>query len=59
MMSLEMDSERKFAKEFLAAKGFFDKIGFKLVGTKDINDEEIYLVKKKNQRKEKINFFLI
>ena len=47
MMSLEMNLERKFAKEFLAAQDFFNKIGFEIIGTKDINNEEIYLVKKK------------
>ena len=47
MMSLEMDSERKFAKEFLAAKDKFDKIGFEVVGTKDIHNNPIYFVKKK------------
>jgi len=47
MMSLEMNKERKFAEEFLAAQDFFNKIGFELIGTKDINNEEIYLVKKK------------
>jgi len=48
MMSLEMDLERKFAEDFLAAKEFFDKIGYELIGTKDINNEVIYLVKEKS-----------
>ena len=46
-MSLEMDSERKFAKEFLAAKEKFDKIGFEVIGTKDVHKKPIYFVKEK------------
>ncbi len=49
MMSLEMDSESRLAEEFLAAQDFFNKIGFELIGTKEINKEEIYLVKKKKK----------
>lgn len=47
--SLEIlkQKKRKNAKEFLAIKDKFDKIGFEIIGTKDINNEEIYLVKKK------------
>ncbi|MFW9875045.1 MAG: hypothetical protein ACFFG0_18220 [Candidatus Thorarchaeota archaeon] len=47
MMSLELDSERKFAKEFIVAREFFNKIGFEVIGTKDINHETIYLVRRK------------
>ncbi|MFW9972275.1 MAG: hypothetical protein ACFFDF_18970 [Candidatus Odinarchaeota archaeon] len=47
MMSLEIPVEVKIAKEFLAAQVFFNKIGFEIVGTKDINEETIYLVRKK------------
>ena len=46
-MSLEMNSERKYAKEFLAVKDKLDKIGFEVIGTKDINTEPIYCVRKK------------
>jgi len=46
-MSLEMNSERKYAKEFLAIKDKFDKIGFEIIGTKDINTVPIYCVKEK------------
>jgi len=42
MMSLE-----NIATEFLVAKDEFDSLGYELIGTKDINNEEIYLVKKK------------
>jgi len=47
--SLEIlnQKKRKNAKEFLAIKDKFDKIGFEIIGNKDINNEEIYLVKKK------------
>ncbi len=49
MMSL--DKVVEIDKKFLAAKFFFDKIGWELVGTKDISNEEIYLVKKKKKQK--------
>ena len=49
MMSL--DKVVEIDKKFLAAKNFFDKIGWELVGTKDISNEEIYLVKKKKKQK--------
>lgn len=39
--------EKELAQEFLDIKGFFEKIGFELVGTKDIYDEKIYFIKKK------------
>lgn len=48
MMSLDMN---EIAKEFLVIKDFFDKIGYELVGTKDINNEKIYLVKEKKYSK--------
>ena len=48
MMSLEMDSERKFAKEFLAAKEKLDKIGFEIIGTKDIKGLNYFVVEEKN-----------
>ena len=47
MMSLEMDSEMKFAKEFLAAKEKLDKIGFDVIGTKDIKGFIYFVVKEK------------
>ena len=46
-MSLERDSEMKFAKEFLATKEKLDKIGFDVIGTKDINDIIYFVVKEK------------
>ena len=45
MMSLERIE--RITKEFIAIQNLFDKIGFKVIGTKDINNEDIYLVKKK------------
>ena len=48
-MSLEMDLERKIAEEFLAAQDLINKIGYEIIGTKDINDEGIYLIKKKKK----------
>ena len=50
MMSLEIPIEVKIAKEFLAAQDFFNKIGYELIGTKDINEETIFLVKEKIAR---------
>jgi len=44
MMSLDIN---EIAKKFLVIKDFFDKIGYELVGTKDINNEKIYLVREK------------
>jgi len=49
MMSFDMN---EIAEEFLVIKDFFDKIGFEVVGTKDINNEILYVVRKK-----KINEF--
>lgn len=49
MMSLEIDYERKYAKEFLVIKDKFDKIGFEIIGTKDINTDPIYCVKEKKK----------
>ena len=48
-MSLETHVEVEIAKEFLAAQDLFDKIGFEIVSTKDINDEVLYVVKKKRK----------
>lgn len=36
------------AYEFIEAKEKFKRLGLELVGTKDINEETIYLVKEKN-----------
>lgn len=47
-MSLDMN---EIAEEFLVIKDFFDKIGYELVGTKDINNEILYVVRKKNHSK--------
>jgi len=44
-MSLEKPVIVEIAKDFLAAKDFYDKIGYELIGTKDINNETIFLVK--------------
>jgi len=37
------------ALEFLQEKQKFAQLGYELVGTKDINNEVIYLVKEKNR----------
>ena len=37
------------AYEFIEAKERFKRLGLELVGTKDINEETIYLVKEKNE----------
>ena len=48
----------EIAEEIMAAKEFFDKIGFEIIGTKDGNSEnpaKIYCVRKKIKLKKKIN----
>ena len=35
------------AKEFLEKKETFNGMGYELIGTKDINEDTIYLVKEK------------
>ena len=47
MMSLGFGE--KIAIEFVKTRKFFEKIGFELIGTKDINGERIFLVKKKKK----------
>lgn len=37
------------ALEFIEAKENFKKLGFELIGTKDINNETIFLVKEKKR----------
>ena len=54
MMSL--NAIEKFAEEFLAAKKIFEEIGFELVGTKDINEDHTFFVKKK--KKSSFPFFI-
>lgn len=44
---ISLVKEKELAQEFLDIKGFFEKIGFELVGTKDIYEEKTYFVKKK------------
>ena len=44
----------EIAEEFLVIKDFFDKIGYELVGTKDINNERFYLVKEKKHSKKNL-----
>jgi len=48
-MSLETPMKVEIDKEFLATRDFFYKIGFEVVGTKDINNEILYVVKKKKK----------
>ncbi|MFW9970994.1 MAG: hypothetical protein ACFFDF_12440 [Candidatus Odinarchaeota archaeon] len=47
MISLEIPVEVKIAKEFLTVHEFFNSIGFEIIGTKNIDNETIYLVWKK------------
>ena len=47
MMSLEFG--KKIAIEFVKIGKFFERLGFELIGTKDINGERIFLVKKKKK----------
>jgi hypothetical protein len=42
-MSVEM---KEFAEDFIVMKKLFEKLGLKLIGTKDHNNEKVYLVKK-------------
>lgn len=46
IMSLETNTI-EFAEKFLAAQDLINKIGYEIIGTKDINDEIHYIVKKK------------
>ena len=48
MMSLEMNIERKFAEDFLAAQDKLNKIGFEIIGTKDIDNKTYFMVKEKS-----------
>ena len=41
------DFAKGIALEFLEIKDFFQKVGFEIIGSRDINDEKIYLIKKK------------
>lgn len=47
MMSL--NAIKEFAEEYLAAKKIFEKIGFDVIGTKDINKDLIFSVRKKKK----------
>ena len=53
MMSLEMNIERKFAEDFLAAQDKLNKIGFEIIGTKDINNKIYFMVKEYSSRSRK------
>ena len=35
--------------EFLDLKNFFEKVGFELVGVRNVNDESIYFVRKRKK----------
>ena len=41
----------KIAKDHLELVKMFEEMGFEIVGSKDINDEILYLVKKKRSSK--------
>lgn len=45
-MSLKLDSR---VKEYLEFENLFNKLGLEIIGTKNVNNEEIYLVKKKSR----------
>jgi deoxyxylulose-5-phosphate synthase len=36
----------EFAEDFVMMKKLFEKLGLELIGTKDHNNEKVYLVKK-------------
>ncbi len=57
MMSLNAIEE--FAEEFLAAKKIFDEIGFEIVGTQDINEDQIFFVKKRKNNWKEAFFILV
>lgn len=46
MMSLDIE---KLIKKDLEIEKILRKIGFEIVGTKDINNEKLFLVRKKNR----------
>lgn len=51
-MSLETKTI-EIAKDFLAAKEKFEKIGFELIGTKDMKEKVYFLVRKEILKKAK------
>ena len=46
---METCTKIEIAVEFMAIRKLFEKIGYDLVGSKTLNDEKIYTVKKKNK----------
>ena len=40
-----VQEENKVVREFLEERKFFDKLGLELVGTKNVYDEKVYLVR--------------
>ncbi|NVM19590.1 MAG: hypothetical protein HWN80_17945 [Candidatus Lokiarchaeota archaeon] len=47
---MEINTQMKIAEEFLAIKNIFEKIGFEIVGTKTVNEDRIFAVKKKKKK---------
>lgn len=45
-MSVEMN---EIAFDFMKFKNLFEKIGFELIGSKDQNEEKVFLVKEKKE----------
>ncbi|MFX1570662.1 MAG: hypothetical protein ACFFCV_20170 [Promethearchaeota archaeon] len=44
-MSIQVE---EINKEFIEIKNFFSKVGFELIGTTEINNDKIYLIKEKS-----------
>lgn len=44
---MSSNATEKIAYDFLAAKKIFQEIGFELIGTKYINENKYFIVKKK------------
>ncbi|MHA1252436.1 MAG: hypothetical protein ACTSRP_20800 [Candidatus Helarchaeota archaeon] len=45
-----LNSKSDFANEFIKLKRFFSELGFEIIGTKDVNNEIIYFIKRKKGR---------
>ena len=46
---MSSNATEKIAYDFLAAKKIFKEIGFELIGTKIINEDTCFVVKKKKE----------
>ena len=47
---MSSNATEKIAHDFLAAKKIFQEIGFEVIGTKFINEDKYFVVKKKKNK---------